>query len=465
MTLSVNGSNEIIYAQFTKVTFAISFDISGQYSPFTWYLIISGNDTVGPNHGNITVYLSNGTYTFTVDPMNSSWYDFNGVLHVNGSGKIVYVSFKPVLYDVNFTVVSPSGLKEWNLEIAGNNYTINGTYFEVGLQNGSYVYVVSGITGYETYTSHLNVTGADETVILYIHELQYDVSFISNLKHGALWNVSLSNGDNYSSFNHSLMISMPNGRYNYTATSPGYNSVSGYIMVKDHPVTVRIHFVTSLHTVKFMESGLPRGTQWWVNISGIANISSSNHVARIMLHNGHYSYTVSHVNGYMDVHSGDFTVNNKSITLHLHFVRIEKTLYVVSFIEFMPPGVSVNITVNHKAVTENDIELMNGTYHLTVDVTGTPFKTPVRLPLVISGSQVQVIIIISPMAIWIAMTSNSTPLPPAPVPSPMNPLLICVSSVFSPVPHPPQISPLLNLPQVIPPDYFESMFFFADAPM
>lgn len=463
LTVMVNGFNESVEATFMKVTFGVSFNISGQYIPKIWNLTISGNGVVGPNHGNVTIYLSNGTYNFTADPLNTSWYSLTGSLKVNGSSITVLISFKPVLYNVAFIIVSPSHLKRWNLEITNYNYTISGNSFNISLQNGTYLYIISGMRGYDSYTSYVKIAGKNQTLDLIIPELEYRVVFRNNLKDGIEWNISISNIGKYSSSSSLLIVNLPDGTYDYTAVASGYNNVTGSFVVKGHHVNIEIHFTKSLQTVKFLENGLPHGTMWWVNISGVENISSSNNIAEFTLHNGHYSYSVSHVNGYMDIRPGNFTVDNHSVTLHLHFVHIRKTLYMVSFIEFLPPGVDINLTVNDKVVGENDIELLNGTYDLTVNVTGAPFNTPVQLTLVINGSQVQVFIIVSPIAIWIAVTPNPTLSPPLPLPPPMNPSLMLVYVVFATGPHFPQTPPLPNPPQAIPSNYFESTFFFIGA--
>ena len=451
LTVKVNGANEMINATFTKVTYSVSFNISGQYIPRAWYLIISGNDTVGPNNGNITIYLSNGTYRFKAVPMNNSWYDYSGILHVEGSNVVVSVYFRPVLYDVNFAIISPLGLKKWNLEISGHNYTIQGSSFGIALQNGTYNYVISGIRGYETYISNVVVSGRNQTLKLVIPELQYYITFISNLNSGTHWNISVSNKYNYSSSNSSLVISLPDGKYNYFATSSGYDNVRGHFTVNGRSVKVNVNFKSSLHKVKFLENGLPKGTLWWVNVTGIANLSSSNHLIVFFLHNGYYNYTVSHVSGYSSIQSENFNVNNRNVVLHIHFIHTVTHVYSVSFMKFFPLGVSVNITVNDTAVSGSQIMLSNGTYNLSLDLTGTPFSNPIQIMLTVAGEPVQVFLIDTPIALWIVVMPDTTPLPPMPLAFPSNPFPPPMPGFITCSINIPQIPPMISPPGVAPP--------------
>ncbi len=451
LTVMVSGTSEIVNVTFTKVTYGVSFNITGQYIPGEWYLIISGNDTIGPNTGNITIYLSNGTYSFKAVPMNSSWYYFSGNLHVEGSGMAVSVSFKPVLYNVNFTIVSPSGMKVWHLEISGQNYTIHGSSFKVAIQNGTYRYVISGIRGYETYISNVVVSGRNQTLKLIIPELRYYISFITNLNSGTHWNISISSRYNYSSSNSSLIISLPDGTYNYFATSSGYENVRGHFTVNNHPVDVNVHFKSSLHRVRFLENGLPKGTLWWVNITGIANLSSSNHVIVFFLHDGYYNYTISHFKGYLSKQSGNLTVNKRSVVLHIHFIHIINTRYSVSFVKFLPAGVSVNIMMNDSILSGNEINLPNGTYNLSLDLTGTPFSSPIQIMLTVMGEPVQVFLIDTPIALWIVEIPSVIPLPPTPLPCPLNPLSPPMPGFITCCINFPQIPPLMNPPRTAPP--------------
>jgi len=181
-----------------------------------------------------------------------------------------------------------------------------------------------------------------------------------------------------------------NGTYSYTIPSvDGYmaNPSSGTITVNGGNVSLPIKFTQVSTTapqypVKFVETGLPSGTNWYVTVSGQQSVSTSN-TNSLSLPNGTYSYTISSIGGhyYASSASGTFTVAGTSnLAKWMNgALQINVTYYygyTVTFTEsglspYVPWSVTVNGTTNSTTGSSTSITFLikNGTgYTYTVNI-------------------------------------------------------------------------------------------------
>ncbi len=124
----------------------------------------------------------------------------------------------------------------------------------------------------------------------------------------------------------------------------------------------------SKYQVEAFSSGLPTGSQWCINVTGLGSYAASGGPVCIQLPDGTYQYTVSSANkDYVpSSYSGNFRVNNSSLNITLIF-------HVLSFtVSLMESGLSggsgwtvslAGATYQPSASGEVQTSLSNGTYH------------------------------------------------------------------------------------------------------
>jgi hypothetical protein len=211
-------------------------------------------------------------------------------------------------------------------------------------------------------------------------------AFYTITQNSTLSNISSYNAWDYFLYEHGLV----NGSYSYTIPSvDGYmaNPSSGTITVNGGNVSFPVKFTQVSTTapkypVKFVETGLPSGTNWYVTVSGQQSASTSN-TNSLSLANGTYSYTISSIGGhyYASSASGTFTVAGTSNlakwmngTLQINVTYYYG--YTVTFTEsglspYVPWSVTVNGTTNSTTGSSTSITFLikNGTgYTYTVNI-------------------------------------------------------------------------------------------------
>ena len=217
----------------------------------------------------------------------------------------------------------------------------------------------------------------------------------SNLPSGTPWFVNISGvpgsgkitGSSYST-------TLKNGTYSYTvstSSSQYYPSAStGSFTVSGKQVSISVTFqkkapVITYYKTTFTESGLPSGTPWFVNMTGISNsgpIKVSSYSTT--LKNGTYSYTVSTSSSqyYPSASTGSFTVSGKQVSISVTFQKKAPviTYYKTTFTESgLPSGIPwfVNITgISNSGpikVSSYSTTLKNGTYSYTVSTSSSQY--------------------------------------------------------------------------------------------
>ncbi len=201
----------------------------------------------------------------------------------------------------------------------------------------------------------------------------------SNLPSGTPWFVNISGvpgsgkitGSSYST-------TLKNGTYSYTvstSSSQYYPSAStGSFTVSGKQVSISVTFqkkapVITYYKTTFTESGLPSGTPWFVNMTGISNsgpIKVSSYSTT--LKNGTYSYTVSTSSSqyYPSASTGSFTVSGKDSFVGIVF---QKTIYNGTLSGIVYPGnssITANNIVIHTVNGRFNQSLKDGSYNVSV---------------------------------------------------------------------------------------------------
>ena len=95
-----------------------------------------------------------------------------------------------------------------------------------------------------------------------------------------------------------------------TGTGPwnaSYDSGNGYIYVTNRG-SDNVSAIFTPYNVTFNETGLPRGTGWWINVTGGPATFSKNTTLSFVVGNGTYEYSASSEGGFYASPAGRFTV-------------------------------------------------------------------------------------------------------------------------------------------------------------
>ena len=253
----------------------------------------------------------------------------------------------------------------------------------------------------------------------------YTVAFTeSGLPSGMSWSVTL-NGSFQNSAGSTIAFTEPNGTYSYTvAAVTGYTVApsSGTLNVSGAAVSEPISFsptTVATYAVKFIETGLPTGTNWSATLNGDTEFSTTSTIA-FTQPNGTYSFTVASVSGYhVSPSSGNVTVSGAAVTESIAFSpRVATTTYAVTFMESgLPSGTTWSVALsgvdrNGSAPGSIEFNEANGTYSFTVRSVEGYTASPLSGSVMVNGAAVTETVTFTPStATMYAVTLTESGLP------------------------------------------------------
>ena len=432
----------------------------------------------GTNGTSVGFALPDGNYSFSVPNVSAAGGLYvptpaAGNVTVNGSTVTVDVAFAPVPY---FTVTfAETGLPtgtSWSVALVGGpyvspgdapaaspgpfcgqsqfnsttnttaNFTVpdgNYTFFVEVAGNGSVVYVPNPASG------NVSVNGSDVVVdVTFSPVALYTLTFAeTGLPSGANWSVGLFNQSYGGSWNASttstVNFTVPNGSYDFAIGNVSNGSSTyvpspscGNVTVNGSSVTVDVTFsAVLLSNVTFVESGLPNGTWWSVDLfnasAGPFWNGSTGTTVNFTVPNGTYNFSVgSGGNGtpvYVPTPAfGTVSVDGSSVTIDVTFSLL--AVYPVTFVETGLPngtvwfvhlvGATPGWYWNGSTGTTVNFTVPNGTYAFTVWSLGNgsvPYlPTPASGTVTVNGSAVTVTIAFAPEVLY-TVTFVETGLP------------------------------------------------------
>lgn len=409
MTLLVNGSGGSQSVSFSAITYTTTFDESGLPAGTSWHVVLTGDTnsvTGNSTSSTISTPLMNGTYGYQAVSSNTSFNSVPGSFILDGISLTVNATFSSVKYVVTFRQSGlPSG--SWYVNITG--YSGSGALlpvqeFNTSLFNGTYIFMTgSSNPDYRPAQNDVKFTVSGSSTIenIVFNLALYKVTFLeSGLPAGTQWTVNATgrSNDSNSSTQTSITLQLMNGSYNYTLSAGAGSMVSpgGSFIVAGKAIQIQVKFAKPTYFVQFRESGLPNGTIWYVNVTGVADLSSTTNATNpeFNLSDGSYSYAVATGNKIFRPvsHSGVFVVNNSSQTVNITFIQV---VYNVTIKETgLPSGTTWRVAVSGNSSYETAgsslvIQLSNGTYSLSAGSSNSTWK-PVNYTgtLVIAGSPV-----------------------------------------------------------------------------
>jgi len=305
----------------------------------TWWFDDGGSVSNTSNSSSVTFSLMNGTYHFRVFPANGNdSIPERGTFTVNGtSPPPISVHFGvPTLYVVTFAEIGLANGTHWGVFLRSTNSTqgCRGWWDEDCGGSGD---TSSGPSSSSDWHDHGGGRG-------YFNETN----------------------------NASLTFEVPNGTYNFTVVGArGYSvmgSANGSVNVSGaSPPPIKVTFsIVPVYAVMFVESGLPNGTNWSVDVSGYASFggpwglhdarhahghmrfqgTSSGTTITLNLTNGTYRFHVDWVDGFYSNQSrGRFNVSGGSPPpIRINFTAIPE--FNVTFNESgLPGGTDWGVTV------------------------------------------------------------------------------------------------------------------------
>ena len=375
-SLTVNLSRVLL-------TNTLCFAENGLPSGTTWSVNISGH-TYSSSTPILTVQLPDGIYYYNITSVNGY-----KAMPNSGSVNLTQYDIVSVHYSLVYKLIFnemglPSGTN-WTVEVNGVNYTSN-TSKVLTVANGStYTYTVMNVSNFMiTANSSGKVTiSQPTTTVNVVFNETYETTFTEKgLPSGTTWYVNISGMASSGPINTtSYSVYLINGTHDYMIATPDKiyepSPISSSVNVVGTSQTVNITFSELTYKVTFSETGLPSGTEWFVNLSNGKSYNSTSTTLSFYEPNGTYSYTLGSSNfNYGNTSSLSFTVKGASVSVN---VNIPLLTYTVTLSE---KGLSAgstwyinvtgpkNLTLKTTSASINLTGLPNGQYSYTVSSAG-----------------------------------------------------------------------------------------------
>lgn len=380
-TVTVHGSNpSTIYIVFYP-TYDVTFLESGLTTGTNWSVTLGGNSAFGTGTSLVIPELS-GTYPFRIGEIAGFVASpVTGTVGVNGAAPSpISIVWTAVRYNVTFveTGLPLSSGYAWSVTfgptLTAQTKSSSTNWVNFTVPNGTYPFAVGAVNGYAPSPAQgsVPVSGANVTLTIQFRpEPTYGVFFNeTGLASGTNWNVTLAQVE-YNSTTPTIRFVEVNNSYSFQiAPVAGYsaNRSSGSVTVNGANVTVWIGFTAIPYSVSFVESGLPRGANWSVTVSGATRSSTTNAVV-FSLPNGSYAFSVAGQDGFVaEPSSGTVVVNGSAVTQSINWTKFA---YSLVFGESgLPAGTNWSITLSGVTQTTNLTEIVfseaNNSYHYSL---------------------------------------------------------------------------------------------------
>ena len=269
----------------------------------------------------------------------------------------------------------------------GNNYQTIQNAYNFGGDTGETVYNALSRGTYGSLSGRLaaqvtNSTGQNPIGQIYNSSEVSGLKVISNVSEGALYVSRLNSQGNVGNFVNvtsfvggSFNVTLYNGTYSVKIldySTGKFQSLGNITLIKGKETT----FFSNIYQVNFLEKGLPPGSSWYLNLSGITPLLINGSKETLYLQNGTYNYTLFATSGdYYPVNgTGTVLVKGTSQDINVQFSLVH---FNVTFTEIgLPPGSSWTVTLNGRgSATSSNSSIIfsvgNGTYDFVVQRAGS----------------------------------------------------------------------------------------------
>ncbi len=299
LNISMPFSNGYVYVNGTEHRF-INNDINLTIAPGKYNVKIYNGKIL---YKNLTVNLSSGEYL----PLS--------------------VARK---YNVTFIETGLPEVTTWyvNLTNGMKSGAITGKSYSFLLANETYNYTIS--TENKIYkplksSGTLTVNDKNLTENIKFTKLTYKINFTeTGLPIGVKWYVNLTDNQHFSSISSIISFNETNGTYNYKISTTykiyGPFIYSGIFNINGSIISKSVTFIKVTYKVTFIETGLPEGTTWYVNLTNGNSYKSNNNTITFNEINGTYNFTIGTDSNYnANITYNSFTVNGNNINEAIKF--------------------------------------------------------------------------------------------------------------------------------------------------
>ena len=374
---TVAGADVTISVQFLR-TYTVNFTESGLSTSAEWNVTLGGNYSTSFAPDNVTLEVTNGTYSFEVQAFGYTASPATGTITVNGANVSRAITFTALhTYSVTFTESGLPGGTTWSVSLGGKTGASTTSSIVFNMPNGTYPFEVYVVGAYNANPASGTITvsgSAQSKAITFTAQTLYTVTFTeTGLPGGTLWAVSLNGTFNYTTAPGSIGFKSAAGAQYFVAYTSGYDAspASGNVTVTTSGATQHITFTAppTMHKVTFTESGLP-STDWEVSMFSdrfvaslyyyCDNTTSSSTTLVCTMPNGYYTWAaMTSVSGWTaNPMAGGIHVNGTDMSVPVTFVNSASkylvwfnALYSTFLSGGLPNGTSWSVTVNGNTQT------------------------------------------------------------------------------------------------------------------
>ncbi|MCI4323429.1 MAG: right-handed parallel beta-helix repeat-containing protein [Thermoplasmata archaeon] len=267
-----------------------------------------------------------------------------------------------------------------------------------------YSYTVSFVAGFvatPSVGSGITGPGTTTTTVQFV-PFAFDVGFLaSGISAGTPWSLTVANAT-YPVNAAEENVTLANGTYLWTASSPGFSSVSGSVTVDGSSRTVAVAFHPVVYPVLFAESGLPSSSSWTVSFAGRPT-SGTGAVIDLSAPNGSYVYTITTTSTLTpNPSSGTVVVNGDATGAAVEFTAAGAPLppgsFAVVFSEGgLSGGASWSVTFAGTSQTSYGTTIVfaspNGTFDYSVSSSGSAAPQHPSGSVTVSGAPTTVAVL------------------------------------------------------------------------
>jgi hypothetical protein len=367
---TANGSAFLWIATGYVVTFTATGLPGGQ----EWWVSLTDGQSFDSTGTTITFSEPNGSYTYRVTAENRTHSAPGGSFTVDGTPVSESVTFSLVAYTVTFRESGLLSGTEWWVNLTnGQSFAGTGSTVSFPEANGTYIYELATVENrYSTSGGAFTVDGAPATESVSFSLVVYSVTFSeSGLPSGIGWWVNLTDGQSFARSGSTVSFSEPNGTYSYSLPTADktYRAAGGTFTVSGASKSVMVTFNLLTNTVTLTESGLPTGTEWWVNLTNGQSLNGTGGTISFQEPNGSYIYAIASADKTYEAIGGPLIVNGVTVSIS---VALSRVTYTLTFTESgLPTGFDwwVNLTNDRNlssTATTLSFSEPNGTYSYTI---------------------------------------------------------------------------------------------------
>jgi len=342
----ITATTDNAYA--TAGTTTVSFHETGLATGTSWSIDFGIEPTLTLQTPVTTSYLNvsitaNGSYSYTVvNPNGYSGSPSTGTISItdwDATGTAIIdesITFTPTAktYPVTFYTGNLTAGQVWSVTVNGVAQSSNtNTVGPFNLENGTYSFSIPNVGHWYATPFKGTFTVAGNTSLpkwmkgTLQNNITFSFGYTVSFKAASLplyvpWSVTFNGATNSTTGSSAYVnFSIKNGSsYSYSINiAPDWTAspASGTVTVSGAAVTQTITFTEVFYKIIFVETGLPSGTAWIININGVP-YPTTNGTVIITEHNGSYSYSAESMPGYTaSPASGTVALGYNDVTVHI----------------------------------------------------------------------------------------------------------------------------------------------------